>query len=98
MPDWFAAVRGQTLFDLERYQEAVEALESVPVHYSSGFLYLAAARAQLGNLIGASAVIARVKSVKPDLSLRNVAQVLHYARSEAREHLIESLSKAGLTD
>ena len=98
VPDWFAAVRGQTLFDLERYQEAVEALESVPVHYSSGYLYLAAARAQLGNLIGASAVIARVKSVKPDLSLRNVAQVLHYARSEAREHLIESLSKAGLTD
>jgi adenylate cyclase len=96
VPDWFAAVRGQTLFDLERYQEAVAALEGVPVHYSSGFLYLAAARAQLGDLIGASEVIAKVKSVKADLSLRNVAQVLYYARPEARDHMINALRKAGL--
>jgi adenylate cyclase len=98
VPDWFAAVRGQTLFDLERYGEAVEALESVPVHYSSGFLYLAAARAELGELVGASEVIAKVKSVKPDLSLRNVAQVLHYSRPEARDHLINALRKAGLPE
>jgi adenylate cyclase len=98
VPDWFAAVRGQTLFDLERYQEAVAALEGVPVHYSSGFLYLAAARAQLGDLIGASEVIAKVKSVKASLSLRNVAQVLHYARPEARDHMINALRKAGLPE
>jgi adenylate cyclase len=98
VPDWFAAVRGQTLFDLERYEEAVEALESVPVLYSSGFLYLAAARAQMGDLAGASEVITKVKLVKPDLSLRNVKQVLHYALPEARERLIESLHRAGLAD
>ena len=98
MPDWFAAVRGLTLFDLARYADAVEALESVPVQRSSGFLYLAAARAQLGDLTGASEVIAKVKLVKPDLSLRNVIQVLHYARPEAQQHLIDALRKAGLPE
>jgi len=98
VPDWFAAVRGLTLFDLARYADAVEALESVPVPRSSGSLYLAAARAQLGDLTGASEVIAKVKLVKPDLSLRNVIQVLHYARPEAQQHLIDALRKAGLPE
>jgi adenylate cyclase len=98
VPQWFTAVRGQTLFDLARYAEAVEALESVPVHYSSGFLYLAAARAQLGDSVGATEIVDRVKFVKPDLSLQNVIQVLQYARPDSRQHLLDALRKAGLPE
>ncbi|WP_292279567.1 hypothetical protein [Mesorhizobium sp.] len=43
-------------------------------------------------------MIAKVKLVKPDLSLRNVIQVLHYARPEAQQHLIDALRKAGLPE
>jgi len=43
-------------------------------------------------------VIAKVKLLKPDLSLRNVIQVLHYARPEAHQHMIDALRKAGLSE
>jgi adenylate cyclase len=98
VPDWFAAVRGLTLFDLARYADAVDALESVPAQRSSGLLYLAAARAQLGDLAGAGKVIANVKMLRPDLSLQNVIQIVHYARPEAQQHLIDALRKAGLPE
>lgn len=98
VPIWFGAVRGQTLFDLGRYVEAVQALEPLPPHYSSGSLYLAAGYAYLGDDSAAARAIVRLKDLRPELSLRHVARVIVYAEDSARQHFFEGLRRAGLTE
>lgn len=96
VPDWFGAIRGHILFDLKCYQESVEALESLPIHYHAGFLYLAAARAYLGDKVGAAQAIAKVHELRPGLGLRDAVRVLPYSQPQAQEHFLDGLRKAGL--
>jgi adenylate cyclase len=98
VPIWFGAIRGHTLFDLKRYSEAVQALEPLPPHYSSGSLYLAAAYAYMGDDPAAARVVAMVRQRTPDLSLRHVARVILYKQADARQHFLEGLRKAGLPE
>ena len=98
VPDWFSAVRGQVLFDLERYVEAVEALDALPMHYQSGTLYIAAARAFLGDGPGAVREVAKAREARPGLSLRDVARVIRYANDGAQRHFMDGLRKAGLPE
>ncbi len=98
VPRWFEIVRGEILFDLQRYADAIGALESVPQHYVSGHLYLAAARACQGDLSGAALVAAMARKFRPGLTLREVTHLYRYADRNAREHFIEALRKIGLPD
>jgi adenylate cyclase len=98
VPDWFAAVLGLIHFDLEHYAEAVEALENLPLHYLNDILYLAAARAQMGDGPGAAQAIAKLRISRPDLSLRDVARVIRYRDPEPQQRLTDGLRKAGLPE
>ncbi len=98
VPRWFEIVRGETLFDLKRYADAIAALESVPQHYVSGYLHLAAARACLGDLSGAALIATRAREFRPSLTLRDVAHLYRYAKRDAQEHFIEALRTTGLPD
>jgi adenylate cyclase len=98
VPDWFVLIRGQALFDLKGYAEAVEALGGLPLHYHSGYLYLAAARVCLGDAQDAAQVIAKVRELRPGLSSREVSRALRFADNQAQTHLIEALRKAGLPE
>jgi adenylate cyclase len=97
VPRWFAAVRGEVLFDLKRYAEAIAALESVPDHYVSGCLHLAAARAMIGDASGARAALARALGLRPELGLESVSRHFRYMSAEAHQHFIEALRLAGLS-
>jgi adenylate cyclase len=96
VPEWFASVRGLVQFDLERYAEAVEAFENLPLHYLNGLLYLAAARAHIGDRLGAAQVIAKLRMSRPDFSLRDVGSVIRYRDPEPLERLVDGLRRAGL--
>jgi adenylate cyclase len=98
VPDWFAVVRGHILFDLERYAEAVGALENLPRHYFTSLLYHAVALACSGKGPGAAQVIAKVHELRPGLSLREVAHVIRYEHAHAQQHFMEGLRKAGLPE
>ena len=98
VPDWFAAIRGHILFDLRRYADAVKEFESLPLHYSAGLLYLAASHVYLGHGPAAAQMIAKLRDLRPSLSLRDVARVFHYVNSEAQEHFMDGLRKAGLSE
>jgi adenylate cyclase len=98
VPDWFATVRGSTLFDLERYAEAVESFESLPPHYVEAWLFRAAACAQIGDANGAEQALIRFLELRPDISLKDVAHFTRYADPKLQEHFVEALRKAGLPE
>lgn len=98
VPDWFATVRGSTLFDLERYAEAVESFESLPPHHVQAWLYLAAACAQIGDANGTEHALAKLRELRPDISLKDVANFTRYADPKLQEHFVEALRKAGLPE
>jgi len=98
VPDWFATVRGLTLFDLERYAEAVESFESLPPHYVEAWLFRAAACAQIGDANGAEQAMIRFLELRPDISLKDVAHFTRYADPKLQEHFVEALRKAGLPE
>ncbi len=98
VPRWFAAVRGEVLFDLRRYSEAVKALEGVPDHYVSGRLHLAAAHAMLGNTDEASEALQRAVAARPGLGVKTLSRKFRYLRADAQEHFIGALRRAGLRE
>ncbi len=98
VPDWFATVRGLTLFDLKRYAEAVESFQSLPPHYIEAWLFLAAACAQIDDANGAEQALARLRELRPGLSLKDVARFKNYDDPELQEHFVEALRKAGLPE
>ena len=57
--------------------------------------FLAASYAWLGDITGASAHIARLRELDPNLALGPFLATMHYAREEDLMHLKEGLQKAG---
>ena len=98
VPDWLASVRGLILFDLGRYAEAADLLSSVPPHYLNALLYVAAARAHLGDNAQAERAIATLQQSRPDLTMRDVANLIRYADPEPQKQLFDGVRKAGLPE
>jgi adenylate cyclase len=98
VPDWFATVRGSTLFDLKRYAEAIESFENLPPHHVEAWLYFAAACAQIGDTNGTKLALAKLRELRPDISLKDVANFTRYADPKLQEHFVEALRKAGLPE
>lgn len=98
VPRWFGAVRGEVLFDLGRYQEAVQVLEVVPDHYVSGCLHLAAARAMIGDREGAATARDRALALRPELTVTRLSRHFRYMDDASQRHFVEALRLAGLPE
>src|SRR4029077_8755713 len=97
-PTWIWEVRGQILYFLKRYDEAIAAFRNMRAEHFWTPMFLAAAFAQSGQLADARRELASFLKAKPKASLGSVSQRLVYADKALRDHLLEGLRKAGLQD
>lgn len=81
---------------LERYEDAIEAVNGVQEPRFDHLLYLAASYAQLDQMQEARLVIATVLGGEPDLTVEGFLETLPLQRDADREHLRAGLEKAGL--
>ena len=97
-PHWFWRVRGGVLFQLRRYAEVVDAINSITHKDLTAHIYLAAAQTYLGNAASAAEALALAKELQPDLSLQQLSKVSPQSDKEALDHFIDGLRKAGLPE
>jgi len=98
VPDWFAVVRGHTLFDLKRYREAIESFQNLPPHHVEAWCYLAAAFAQIGDTNGAEQALSKLLELHPDISMKVVTSFRRYEDPDMHAPLVSALRKAGLPE
>jgi tetratricopeptide (TPR) repeat protein len=97
-PNWIWEVRGETLYHMKRYDEAIAALRNVHTDYFWTAMILAATFAQSGQLADARRELASFLIAKPKASLGSVSQMLIYGDKGLCDHLLEGLRKAGLPE
>ena len=95
-PQWFWTLRGETLFDLKRYREAIEAFNKVTQKRHLSYCYLASAHSHLGDAAGAAQALAKAKEMWPELSTAGVAAIMPHIDDRSIDHLFEGLRRAGL--
>lgn len=99
-PDLYRAHYGRALFNLRRYDEAIEQLERLRTTQPGNTNAIAAAAAcyaALGRLDEARATVAEVQAASPAYTLDHARTNVPYARQDERDHFIENLTLAGLT-
>src|SRR5438477_5296487 len=85
-------------FTERQYPEAVAALSRVTRPDYTHYALLAAALAQLGDKTAAAAHTQEVLRQEPRFSIQRFLSTLHYKLDSDRDHLRESLLKAGLSE
>jgi adenylate cyclase len=95
-PERFWGHLGRAYCTARRYPEAVEALQHINTPNEAQLAFLTAAVAQAGNASEAAALAARLRATAPGFSTAQFLSTLHYFNDADREHLRESLQKAGL--
>ena len=95
-PQWFMAVRAGILFDLKRYEAALQQLAAV-THSNFGIIALkAAATANSNGQIAAMQIMEGVKLDGEDPTLTRCARLFPYAKQEMISHLRAGLALAGI--
>ncbi len=97
-PQWFWEWRGEIMFDLRRYREAIDALNNVPQKSHIAYSYMAAAWAHLDDEANASKALDKAKEIRPSVSKSELTIVTPHVAKNTLDHLLDGLRKAGLTD
>jgi TolB-like protein len=97
-PTWLWEVRGQTLYFLKRYDEAIIAFRNVRAEHVWMSMFLAASYALAGNAENARSELASFLKNNPEKTVGFVSSRLNYADQVLRDHLLEGLRKAGLPE
>ena len=99
-PFAYNVIRGEIYFNLHSYDSAVDdfmhALERNPDAYEPR-LWLAAAYAHLGRADDAGWELEQIRNSGAEISLDHIERVIPLKDPVQRKHLIDGLSKAGLT-
>jgi Tfp pilus assembly protein PilF len=95
---WYWSIRGVTLFQLRRYNDAIEAFNNMPIQHAWDHAYLAAAYAHVGLLDDAHRQLAAYRAAKPTITLVDFVSLQPYKDQLPLDHLIEGLRKAGLRE
>ena len=95
---WYWSIRGVTLFQLRRYNDAIEALNNMPIQHAWDHAYLAAAYAHVGLLDDAHRQLAAYRAAKPTITLVDFVSLQPYKDQLPLDHFIEGLRKAGLRE
>jgi Flp pilus assembly protein TadD len=94
--DAWAHLLGRALFGARRYEEAIRAFKRIPRPHYEHYAFLAACYGQLVREEEAKAEAAQVLDLKPDFTAKSFAVSLFYKEHSDRDHLMNSLRKAGL--
>ena len=97
-PNYIWEVRGQTLYFMKRYNEAISALQNMRTEHFWQPMFMAAAMAQSGRLVDSRRELASLLRARPKETLGSVSRWLGHADKGMRDHLLEGLRKAGLPD
>ena len=97
-PERFWNHLGRAYYTARQYPEAVAALSRVTRPDYTHHALLAAALAQLGDKTAAAAHTQEVLRQEPRFSIQRFLSTLHYKLDSDRDHLRESLLKAGLSE
>jgi TolB-like protein/Tfp pilus assembly protein PilF len=97
-PNWHWEIRGEALYGLRRYAEAVACLERVPSLHFWIHRNLAACHGQLGNIDKAQSHWAQVLEVVPDVKAGRNFPTIYASDPAVKDHWYEGLQKAGLTE
>jgi adenylate cyclase len=87
---------GRAYYAARRYADAAAAFARISAPDHTHHAFLAAAFAQMGDAIAATAHADHVVRRAPDFSVQTYLDTLHYQRPADREHHREGLLKAGL--
>ena len=92
---------GQAYYTLGRYDEAIDAFsQGIASNPASERLHvwLAAAYAQSGNIDDAEWEVDQIHTLNPDFSLERMQQTFPFKEPADREHFLDGLRKAGLSE
>jgi adenylate cyclase len=98
VPSWFWCVRGEILFDMQKYGEALAALDNATEKKSQAMFYVAAAQAQLGEVSKAAETRQALMQQWPSARLGSLPFIIPSVREECIDRLLQSLRKAGLPE
>jgi TolB-like protein len=96
-PNWHWEIRGEALYGLRQYAEAVACYERIPGFYYWIHRNLAACHGQLGNIGKARSHWAQVLEVIPDAKAGRDFPTIYASDPAVKDHWYEGLQKAGLT-
>ena len=100
-PFYYILYRGQAYLTMERYEDALEALERSTAHNPEAppaHLYLASCHSHMGNEAAARAALAAVLRIFPEFSTEWVRTFFLYKHAADLDRLISGLRKAGLPE
>jgi adenylate cyclase len=100
-PFYYTLYRGMALLSMERYQEALEALERSAAHNPESlatYLYLAACHGHLGENEPAREALAEMHGIHPEFSMAWVRNFQPYKRAADLDRLVEGLRRAGFSE
>ena len=95
-PSWYWDTQGSVLFQLKRYQDAIDAYSMVIDRQPWQLAYTAASLAYLGRIEEARLQIESLLSADPVMNVSKMINIERWQTPEARDHLIEGLRRAGL--
>ncbi|MFQ5565255.1 MAG: adenylate/guanylate cyclase domain-containing protein [Paracoccaceae bacterium] len=95
---WGIEDRGAALYNLGRYEEAIEANRGLPFQTRNSRLYRAASRVALGDKERARQIVAEALASAPDLTADFIRENETYRDPEVTRLLIERLTAAGLPE
>jgi TolB-like protein/Tfp pilus assembly protein PilF len=96
-PNWHWEIRGEALYGLRRYAEAVACFERIPNTHFWIHRNLAACHGQLGNIDKAQRHWTQVLEVVPDAKAGRNFPTIYASDPTVKDHWYEGLQKAGLT-
>ncbi len=97
-PAWFHVVRGEILFELQRYGDAIEAFGNLSEMKPRAWFFIAAAHAHLGNAPQAAGALHALLQDWPAVRLGSLPLVIPSERQDAIDRLLQGLRKAGLPE
>ena len=95
-PGWVWEVRGGVLYQLKRYDEAIAAYLKAGENPFWMPALLAAAYAQTGQLENARRALAKLREIRPDVTLDTFSELGIYEDRSSADHFLDGLRKAGM--
>jgi adenylate cyclase len=87
---------GRLLFHLERFEEALDALDNIPRPRNDDLAYRVAASARGGDALALQRNVAALREAIPGFEPSAFAASLPYEREEDRKNVLDALAAAGL--
>jgi len=98
LPNWHWEIRGEALYDLGRYEEAVQVLEQQANRHFFCYGQSAACYGQLERKEEAARCWQKVIAINPKATLSSIIEGFCYACQRDADHWLEGLRKAVLSD